>query len=127
VVIGAMLVSPLMGPIMAPGFGLATFDSLLLRRGLGTLALGILFALLLSALIVALSPVKAVTAEIAARTAPTLLDLAVAIVGRLALVGLPLSQGLSTILAKTRAEIYRARGAGRCGSPRWRASTRCAR
>lgn len=84
VVIGAMLVSPLMAPIMALGFGLATFDSQLLRRGAMTLAAGVIVAILVASAIILASPIKAVTAEIAARTRPTLLDLGVAIVGGLA-------------------------------------------
>lgn len=84
VVIGAMLVSPLLGPIMGIGFGLATLESELIRRSLVTLAAGIAAAIAVAMLIVWLSPVNDVTAEIRGRTQPTLLDLGVAVVGGVA-------------------------------------------
>lgn len=84
VVIGAMLVSPLMGPIMAIGFGLAVFESQLLRRGAQTLIAGVAIAIAVAAVIVWLTPVKAMTDELTARTSPTLLDLGVALVGGIA-------------------------------------------
>ncbi|HLL31561.1 MAG TPA: DUF389 domain-containing protein, partial [Allosphingosinicella sp.] len=84
VVIGAMLISPLMGPIMGIGFALATFDSAELRRTALTMALGIVLAVGFCALIVLLSPLKSVTGEIAARTRPNLFDFLVALFSGLA-------------------------------------------
>ncbi|MEI4506888.1 DUF389 domain-containing protein [Sphingopyxis sp. CCNWLW253] len=84
VVIGAMLVSPLMGPIMGIGFGLATLETNLIRRSLVTLAAGTAVAILVAILIIWLSPIKDVTPELRARTQPTLLDLGVAVVGGIA-------------------------------------------
>ena len=84
VVIGAMLVSPLMGPIMGIGFGLATLESNLIRRSLVTLAAGMAVAILVAMLIIWLSPIADVTPEFRARTQPTLLDLGVAVVGGIA-------------------------------------------
>jgi uncharacterized hydrophobic protein (TIGR00271 family) len=84
VVIGAMLVSPLMGPIMGVGFGLATLETNLIRRSLVTLAAGTAVAILVAMLIIWLSPIKDVTPELRARTQPTLLDLGVAVVGGIA-------------------------------------------
>lgn len=84
VVIGAMLVSPLMGPIMGVGFGLATLESNLIRRSLVTLAAGMAVAILVAMLIIWLSPIRDVTPELRARTQPTLLDLGVAVVGGIA-------------------------------------------
>lgn len=84
VVIGAMLVSPLMGPIMGIGFGLATLESNLIRRSLVTLAAGTAVAIIVAMLIIWLSPIKDVTPELRARTQPTLLDLGVAVVGGIA-------------------------------------------
>ncbi len=84
VVIGAMLVSPLMGPIMGVGFGLATLESNLIRRSLVTLAAGMAVAVLVAMLIIWLSPIRDVTPELRARTQPTLLDLGVAVVGGIA-------------------------------------------
>lgn len=84
VVIGAMLVSPLLGPIMGIGFGLAVIDSGLIKRSLVTLAAGTIVAIIVAALIIWLSPIKDVTPEIRARTQPTLIDLGVAVVGGIA-------------------------------------------
>lgn len=84
VVIGAMLVSPLLGPIMGVGFGLVTLESALVRRSLVTLAAGMAVAILVAMLIVWISPVQDVTSELRARTRPTLLDLGVAVVGGVA-------------------------------------------
>lgn len=78
VLIGAMLISPLMMPIMGLGFGLATFDLEEIRRASVALALGSLIAIVLSAAFVAVSPVQAITSEIAIRTKPNLFDLLVA-------------------------------------------------
>lgn len=84
VVIGAMLVSPLMGPIMGIGFGLATLDSVLVKRALVTLAAGMAVAVVVAVLLIWLSPIQDVTPELRARTQPTLLDLGVAVVGGVA-------------------------------------------
>ena len=84
VVIGAMLISPLMGPIVGLGFALATVDSREIRRTLFTLAAGALIAILFTAFIVLLSPLQTVTSEIAARTRPNLFDLMVALFSALA-------------------------------------------
>lgn len=84
VVIGAMLISPLMGPIMALGFSLALFDFPEARRALATLGGGIAATVVFCAIIVALSPLQAVTTEILARTRPNFFDLLVAIFSALA-------------------------------------------
>lgn len=84
VVIGAMLVSPLLGPIMGVGFGLATLEPSLIKRALITLAAGMAAAIGIAMLLVWLSPITDVTAELSARTQPTLLDLGVAVVGGIA-------------------------------------------
>lgn len=79
VVIGAMLISPLMGPIVANGLALALGDFYLGIKSLISLALSILGSVLLSALITWILPFRTPTPEILARVQPTLLDLAIAI------------------------------------------------
>ncbi len=83
VIIGAMLISPLMGPILAAGLALAAGDLLLgLQTGLkllGSCALAVGFAVLL----VAVLPFKEMTAEIAVRTQPTTLDFVIALLSGL--------------------------------------------
>lgn len=84
VVIGAMLISPLMGPIMSFGFSLATLDYRQMRRSLIAIVNGIFMALLISYIVVGLSPLNDATPEILARTQPNLFDLLVAIFSGLA-------------------------------------------
>ncbi len=79
VIIGAMLISPLMGPIMGLGFSLCIIDLYSMRRTLIALAVGTALALAVSALITWLSPLHEATSEILARTRPNLFDLLVAI------------------------------------------------
>ena len=84
VVIGAMLLSPLMDPIMGVGFALAIGDSKWLKRATRSLALGVGLAILFCAAIVVFSPIQTVTPEIASRTQPNLFDLMVALFSALA-------------------------------------------
>jgi uncharacterized hydrophobic protein (TIGR00271 family) len=84
VIIGAMLISPLMGPIIGLGFALAVFDWRDVRRSLAALAAGSLLAVGFTALVVSVSPLQAVTSEILARTRPNLFDLLIAIFSALA-------------------------------------------
>jgi uncharacterized hydrophobic protein (TIGR00271 family) len=84
VVIGAMLISPLMGPIMGLGFSLALFDFKEMRRSITALVIASLLAVAFTALVVLCSPLKAATAEILARTRPNLFDLLVALFSALA-------------------------------------------
>lgn len=84
VIIGAMLISPLMGPIVELGLGLATFDLRSIRDALKTLFVGVLLSLLVAAGIVHFSPLQDATAEILARTQPTFFDLLIAIFSGLA-------------------------------------------
>ncbi len=84
VVIGAMLISPLMNPILGLGFSLAVFDFAEARRSSVTLAVGSAMAIAFAALIVLASPLKEITPEILSRTRPNLFDLMVALFASLA-------------------------------------------
>jgi len=79
VVIGAMLLSPLMGPIMGLGFALAIGDYQWLKQSSYSLLWGSLMAIALTALLVYFSPIQTITPEIASRTQPNLFDLLVAL------------------------------------------------
>lgn len=79
VVIGAMLVSPLMSPIAALGFGFASIDGKRIREAVKVVAIGAGIGILTGVLLTWLSPIRNATPEILARTQPTLLDLAVAL------------------------------------------------
>ncbi|MDJ0275796.1 DUF389 domain-containing protein [Sphingomonas sp. 2R-10] len=84
VLIGAMLLSPLMMPIIGLGFGIATVDTREIRRAATALLVGALIAVALSVVCVALSPIQTITSEIAGRTRPTLFDLLVALLSAVA-------------------------------------------
>lgn len=84
VVIGAMLISPLMGPILAAGLALAAGDFYLGVRSMVNVLASVAGAVSFSAAIVWLLPFHAPTAEILNRTQPNLLDLGVAIFSGLA-------------------------------------------
>ena len=84
VVIGAMLISPLMSPILGVGLATALVDRPLLGTALRELAFSSLAALLTSTIYFTLSPLAEPTPELIARTTPTLLDVVVAFVGGVA-------------------------------------------
>jgi uncharacterized hydrophobic protein (TIGR00271 family) len=84
VLIGAMLLSPLMMPIIGLGFGIATLDFHDIRRAATALVLGAVTAVTLSVVLIRLSPVQTITSEIAGRTQPTLFDLLVALLSAIA-------------------------------------------
>ncbi|MBW0144252.1 DUF389 domain-containing protein [Sphingomicrobium clamense] len=84
VVIGAMLLSPLMGPIIGAGFALASWDVRWLRDSSKCLFVGVVTAIFIAAVITWMSPIQTITSEIAARTRPNLLDLGVAFFSGLA-------------------------------------------
>ncbi len=84
VIIGAMLISPLMAPIVRLGLGVGTLDHLRARDAALVLAAGMAVALATAVAIVVLSPIREITTEIASRTRPSLFDLMVAILSGLA-------------------------------------------
>ncbi|MEO8217942.1 MAG: DUF389 domain-containing protein [Acidobacteriota bacterium] len=79
VIIGAMLISPLMGPIMSAGLGLAAGDFVLTIRAAYNIFLSSVAAIGFSTLLVFLLPFREMTAEIASRTHPNTLDLFIAL------------------------------------------------
>jgi uncharacterized hydrophobic protein (TIGR00271 family) len=84
VVIGAMLISPLLAPIMGFGFAIATFDERLLRRSLQTLGIGTAIAIAVAFALTVVSPITEATPALLARVRPSLLDLLVAVFGGIA-------------------------------------------
>ncbi len=79
VVIGAMLISPLMGPILAGGLAFASGDVILGGRAIVNIILSCALAIGFAMLLVVLLPFKEVTNEIASRTSPNTLDLFIAL------------------------------------------------
>ena len=84
VIIGAMLISPLMTPIVGLGFGLAIFDTRLIKQSLEVLFTQVLVSLLVSTLYFWISPLSYASSELIARTTPTIWDVLIAIAGGIA-------------------------------------------
>ena len=84
VIIGAMLISPLMSPILGIGLGVAINDRYTLFTALQHFGISILIALVTSTVYFWITPFGDITDEIQSRTEPTLLDGLVAIFGGLA-------------------------------------------
>lgn len=93
VIIGAMLVSPLMGPIVGLGYGVGIFDFALVRRSLANLAIAAGISLLTSTLYFMLTPLDEAQSELLPRTTPSLWDVLIALAG-----------GLAGIIGQTRRE-----------------------
>lgn len=84
VIIGAMLISPLMSPILGVGLGVAIYDRQLLIRSLKELFIAVIISLAASVLYFSFSPLAEPTTELQARTFPTLLDVLIALFGGIA-------------------------------------------
>lgn len=83
VIIGAMLISPLMGPIVAAGFGIAIYDLDLLKKSGRNLLIATLISLIASGIYFWLSPFKELQSELLSRTSPTIYDVIIAFFGGL--------------------------------------------
>lgn len=86
IVIGAMLISPLMAPIIGIGLSLAINDLYTLRRSVSNLLVMVLLSVFTAFMYFTISPLTALTPELESRTEPTILDVFVAIFGGLALI-----------------------------------------
>ena len=85
VIIGAMLISPVMGPILGLGLGLGTEDGELLKDSLKNFAIMVLISILASSVFFFLSPLTLENpSELLARTNPTIYDVLIALFGGLA-------------------------------------------
>lgn len=93
IVIGAMLISPLMGVIMSIGYGMATYDAKYVRQSILKLLFQIVLSVITSTIYFSLSPIDNASSEILARTQPNIWDVLIAILG-----------GLAGIIGNTRIE-----------------------
>lgn len=85
VIIGAMLISPLMGPIFGIGLGLGISDTVLMKDAFKNLLVMVGIALVASVLYFLLTPLKLSNpSELLARTNPTIFDVIIALFGGLA-------------------------------------------
>lgn len=84
VIIGAMLVSPLMGPISGVGYGVAVYDFQLIRKSLLNLLIAACVSLVASTIYFAITPLTGEQSELLARTSPSVWDVVIAMLGGLA-------------------------------------------
>lgn len=93
VIIGAMLISPIMGPIMGIGFSLGVNDFELLKKALRNFVLMFVVAIITSTVYFMVSPLGNTSSELLARTVPTTYDVLIALFG-----------GMAGIVAQSRRE-----------------------
>lgn len=93
VVIGAMLISPLMGPIIGIGLGVGIYDFELIKRSVWNLLIAVIISVITSTIYFWLTPLKDAQSELLGRTLPTIWDVLIAFFG-----------GLAGIVAYTRKE-----------------------
>lgn len=84
VIIGAMLISPLMGPINGMGYSIATYDFPLFRMAFKNFAFAVATSLFTSMMYFIISPISTAHSELLARTSPTIYDVLIAMFGGLA-------------------------------------------
>lgn len=84
VIIGAMLISPLMGPILGIGLGVGINDLDLLKRAFKNLAIATVVSIVTSTIYFSVSPLSDAQSELLARTTPTIWDVLIAFFGGLA-------------------------------------------
>lgn len=84
VIIGAMLISPLMGPINGIGYSIATYDFPLLRRAIKNFLFAVGASLVASTVYFSITPLSTAHSELLARTSPTIYDVLIALFGGLA-------------------------------------------
>lgn len=84
VIIGAMLISPLMGPINGMGYSIATYNYELFKQSIKNFSFAVLASLIASTTYFALSPIATAHSELLARTSPTIYDVMIAFFGGLA-------------------------------------------
>lgn len=84
VIIGAMLISPLMGPIIGMGLGIGIYDFDLLRRSWHNYIVATLFSVATATVYFLITPIAEAQSELLARTSPTIYDVLIALCGGLA-------------------------------------------
>ena len=84
VIIGAMLISPLMGPINGMGYSIATYNFTLFRKAVKNFTFAVITSLFTSTIYFTISPISTAHSELLARTSPSIYDVLIALFGGLA-------------------------------------------
>ena len=97
VIIGAMLISPLMGPIIGIGFGASTYNPVLIKEAIKNYLFATFVSLLTSTIYFLVSPIDDAQSELLARTTPNIYDVLIALFGGFA--------GITAITSKFKGNI----------------------
>jgi len=84
VIIGAMLISPLMGPIIGIGYSVGTYDFELLKRSFLNFIVATVMSVITATVYFFITPLDTAQSEILARTSPTFYDICIALAGGIA-------------------------------------------
>jgi uncharacterized hydrophobic protein (TIGR00271 family) len=99
VIIGAMILAPIISPIVSFSMGMVRYDVNMLKAGIITILIGTIGSLIFAAGVSIIIPLKVITSEIDARLSPTLLDLGIAVVSGIAAAYAHAKEGIAKSLA----------------------------
>ncbi len=99
VIIGAMILAPIISPIVSFAMGMVRYDVSMLKTGFTTITAGTLVSLAFAAAVSIIIPLKIITPEIEARLSPTLLDMGIAIASGIAAAYAHAKEGIAKSLA----------------------------
>jgi uncharacterized hydrophobic protein (TIGR00271 family) len=99
VIIGAMILAPIITPIVAFSMGMVRYDVRMLKTGIITILVGTLVSLAFAAGVTLMIPLKLLTSEIDARLSPTLLDMGIAVASGVAAAYAHAEEGIAKSLA----------------------------
>lgn len=99
VIIGAMILAPIIAPIVSFSMGMVRYDTQMLKTGFITILIGTGVSLLFAAGVSLIIPLKVLTSEIDARLSPTLLDMGIAVASGVAAAYAHAEEGIAKSLA----------------------------
>jgi len=99
VIIGAMILAPIIAPIVSFSMGMVRYDTNMLKTGIVTILIGTIVALIFAAGVSMVIPLEVITSEIDARLTPTLLDMGIAIASGIAAAYAHAKEGIAKSLA----------------------------
>ncbi|MFD0975346.1 DUF389 domain-containing protein [Salinimicrobium gaetbulicola] len=99
VIIGAMILAPIISPIVSFSMGMVRYDISMLKTGFKTILIGTLVSLIFAGGVSLIIPLELITSEIEARLSPTLLDMGIAVASGIAAAYAHAKEGIAKSLA----------------------------
>lgn len=99
VIIGAMILAPIIAPIVSFSMGMVRYDVRMLKTGIKTIIAGTIVSLLFAAAVSLIIPLRIITSEVEARLSPTLLDMGIAVASGVAAAYAHAKEGIAKSLA----------------------------